>query len=243
MNSLRGKIFVAIANVINKIRENGFERLGPLNIDDINDLLEVLMLNSFLQFEGTIFKQIQGLPMGCSLSGIMAILFMDTIEKRVLRSFGNIGIFRHYIDDCFALVRNEGEAKQLLDLLNAQHPNIRFEIEYPESNKTLNLLDFKTTFYNDDVTIEFYRKKARKRIFINHNSHMPGTQKEAIILNEISRIEERCSSEPTTEKCKRTFYNTLCLNDHPPSKMNELYQKHKRRNKNKTTSKNKEILN
>ena len=94
----------------------------------------------------TLFKQITGLPMGCSLSGVMAILFMDTIEKAALRSFGNIGMFRRYIDDCFALVRNEDEAKQLLEFLNNQHPNIKFEIEFPESGRTLSLLDFTTTF-------------------------------------------------------------------------------------------------
>ena len=143
-------------------------------MEDVKELLETLMLNTFLQYEGTIFKQITGLPMGCSLSGLMAILFMDTIEKAALRTFGDIGIFRRYVDDCFALVRDENDARRLLELLNNEHQNIKFEIELPESNEALSLLDFKTSFKNGTITTEFYRKKARKRIFVNHDSHLPG---------------------------------------------------------------------
>ena len=233
----------AIINIISKMKENNIQNIGLLQIEDIEELLETLMLNTFLCYEGQIFKQITGLPMGCSLSGLMAIMFMDTIEKTALRAFGSIGIFRRYVDDCFALVRDRGEAEQLLALLNSQHHNIKFEIELPESNETLSLLDFKVSFKNNIVTTEFYRKKARKRIFVNYNSHLPNTQKGSILINEMNRIDDRCTSTSMKTKHKQLFFKTLHLNDYPLSFISKTLDQQKHMKGNKQKQKNDNILN
>ena len=101
--------------------------------------------------------------MGSSLSGILATAFVDSIEKRALRSFDNINIFKRYVDDCFLLAHNSQQAKCFLQHLNAQHSGIKFEIEHPRNAKTLSLLDFSVTIdFDNGHKFEFYKKTAQK---------------------------------------------------------------------------------
>lgn len=55
----------------------------------------------------SIFQQIRGLPMGSCSSGIMAIIFMDAIERSALQMMNRIPLFKRYVDDCLALVTNK----------------------------------------------------------------------------------------------------------------------------------------
>ena len=78
--------------------------------------------------------------MGSSLSGPLAITFIDTLEKRALTNISGITIFKRYVDDCFVLANTKEQAFLLLDQLNSQHSNIKFEIELPTNNNELSLL-------------------------------------------------------------------------------------------------------
>ena len=105
----------------------------------------------------------KGLPMGSSLSAILAILFMDNIEKRALQHLGSIKIFKRYVDDCFILTDRKETALNFQTILNAQHPNIKFEIELRNEDSRLSLLDF-TISINDEVSFDFYKKKLESTI-------------------------------------------------------------------------------
>ena len=45
----------------------------------VAELLNVTLNNMYFTFEDRIFRQTEGLPMGSSISGILAILFMDKL--------------------------------------------------------------------------------------------------------------------------------------------------------------------
>ena len=119
------------------------------------------------------------------------------MERQALYSISGITIFKRYVDDCFVLAENKEQALALLNELNRQHQNIKFEIELPE-NDELSLLDF-TVRVNTSAgpLFEFYRKPARKNIFVNYNSSLPEKAKLSFIRNEYRRIENRCSENDT----------------------------------------------
>ena len=54
--------------------------------EDIKDLLMIVLHNTYFQYESSIYLQVQGLPIGSSLSVILAILFMDKLEKALFSS-------------------------------------------------------------------------------------------------------------------------------------------------------------
>ena len=66
----------AITNAADRIQNS---TLHPLSKQDITDLLTAT-LNKMYFFKGQVFRQKEGLPMGSSISGILAILFMVKLE-------------------------------------------------------------------------------------------------------------------------------------------------------------------
>ena len=86
-------------------------------------------------------------------------------------------------------------------VINKVHPNLKFEIEKPEttpSGLSLSLLDFKVTISKDDNnSFEFYEKPAKKPLFVHHQSAIPTKSKLNFIRKERKRI-ETCSSHLNT---------------------------------------------
>ena len=211
----------AISATISMLQENNITNIKGLTLSQIKALLQIILNNTYFQFQDKFYKQNVGLPMGSSLSGILAIIFMNKLEINALTSMSNIPLFKRYVDDCFALCNNVEEAHQLFEALNSQHQRIKFEIELPNENNhtyTLSLLDFSVninTNNSNETTFKFYRKTARKNIFVNYNSNLPTTSKINFIKNERLRILERCSRKKDNQQCQIDFDKTLRLNDYP----------------------------
>jgi hypothetical protein len=70
---------------------------------------------------------------------------MDTLEKRALLSNNLIGFFVRYVDDIFCLTTNQQSAEEFKEIMDSQHPSIRFEIEHPQERKKLALLVLRKT--------------------------------------------------------------------------------------------------
>ena len=89
--------------------------------------------------------------------------------------------------------------------------SLKFEIEKPETTPdglSLSLLDFKVTISKDGKSsFEFYKKSAKKPLFVHHKSAIPMKSKTNFIRNERKRIEDRCSTQTTTTK-----HHTIALN-------------------------------
>ncbi len=219
----------AIQNVKRKLQALNIDRLGPFNVEDICSLLDVILTNTYFKFENQLYQQVCGLPMGSAVSGILAILFLDTIEQQALRTFGNVSLFKRYVDDCFLLVSNIDEANGLLNILNEQHPNIRFEMECPTDGQSLSLLDFTVTMSTSNgPRFQFYKKGAKKNIFVHYRSHLPRSAKMAIVANERKRIEERCTS-PTDKRRHLNNFKRILLNHGYPNKIIHQKKRNRRR--------------
>ena len=62
----------ALAEVLTKLRDETTPE--PLQAEDVIGLLRIVFDLTFFHFEGQIVQQVAGLPMGCAVSGIVAIL-------------------------------------------------------------------------------------------------------------------------------------------------------------------------
>ena len=151
--------------------------------------------------------------MGSSVSGILAILFMNSLEKQIL-SHPTIGLYARYEDDIFILTTSKSEAIKIQEIMNLLHENIDFTIEH-STNGTISLLDFTLTISDDSINFDFYKKQAKKPLFVNYMSALPMNNKINFVRNEQRRIKERCFTKSRKLKALQYFSKVLELNDYP----------------------------
>jgi hypothetical protein len=221
----------AIRNAEEIMRRNNFN-MEPLTIEDTVELLEVILRNTYFTFGKSIFLQVGGLAMGSSISAILAILFMDTLERTALLSFTRLGFYARYVDDILALVEDRTAAMELLDIMNNQHANIKFELEHPDGSNSLGLLDFRITIDgNGELMFDFYKKKAKRDVFVHANSALPCAAKMNIIKNETQRISERCCNDENKEMHLEAFENKLRRNGYSQNFIEKCKVPKRRRNR------------
>ena len=66
--------------------------------------------------------------MGSSISGILAILFMDKLEKITVTQHLLIDPCKRYVDDIYLQTEDETQADNIHRNMNQWHPCIKFEI-------------------------------------------------------------------------------------------------------------------
>ena len=133
----------------------------------------MVLSNRRFTFNDQKFEQVKGLAMGSRLSGILAMLMMDDLERM------SIFLFAIMFDDTFIMTKDKAAADKFFNKFNEQRNDIKFTIEYPSSNNELSLLDFKVMFADHKATFNYYEKYAKKNLFLHFRSDVPQSQKNA----------------------------------------------------------------
>jgi len=181
----------------------------PLTTTHIMELLSSILQNTFLEYRGSVFHQVCGLPIGNSISGLLAMVYMARIESRPLSGL-QIGLYKRYVDDIIILTTSKEEAEKIFNSMNGLNDNIRFEIEHPDDSNSISLLDFCLTIDKDgNPHFRFYKKCAKKNMFPHVTSALPMEVKHNAIRNEIQRISKRCSSLNDRKTAISKFKNEL----------------------------------
>ena len=211
---------VPVSEALEAVRDKLLQHQGiavpsPLQVEDIIKLLETVFSLAYFQFEEKVFQQTSGLPMGCAASGIVAIIFLERLERRALAQFGRCPLFLRYVDDCYALVEDADQARALQAAFNMQHPAIKYELEQctrdPDSTR-LSLLDVTVNIDRcGRASFDFYTKQARSSVFMHKDTALPWSQKTAAIRNELGRIDAR-SEEGNREANRIAFEMKLKAN-------------------------------
>ena len=81
--------------------------------------------------------------MGSSISGILAISYMDRLERRALNICPPDTFFTRYIDDILIVTSSEEEAKIIIEKFQNTDSHIQFKAEHPDNTGSLALLDFR----------------------------------------------------------------------------------------------------
>ncbi|CAM0512451.1 unnamed protein product [Fasciola hepatica] len=117
--------------------------------------------NVSFSFLGRAFRQIDGVPMGTSLSPILAYIFMARLErKKASKIFKRSQLYKRYVDHVLVITISLEETTWIMDELDRLHPNIRFTTE-AEREDTLHFLDNKMTRKNDGtIDRSVYRKET-----------------------------------------------------------------------------------
>ena len=121
--------------------------------------LDVLMNSLFFKYDDKYYKQVNGLPMGLSISPIIADIVIQDIEEHVLSKYKNYIVFyRRYVDDS-CIILNKRYLKNILDSFNNFNDRINFTHEIELCNQ-INFLD--TLIIRDEhghLSFDIYKKR------------------------------------------------------------------------------------
>ena len=225
---------------INKIGQSEKFCTSNLTITDLKQMLLLSLNNSYCQFNGKFYRQKQGLPMGNTLSPILADLYMnDYIQKHMENVEQPLRLWR-YVDDILMITKkNEDEIKLMVENLNKIRSKIRFTYEF-EKNGCINFLDTTLSKNNnkDNISIRWYRKDTAADRLLNYNSSHHKSIKINIIKNMTSKIIETSKDSGNQQEDLKELKTLLIKSDYP----NHFIEKHMKESiKPTTNTTNKEL--
>jgi hypothetical protein len=99
-------------------------------------------LSSSTEFDGVLYKQVDGVAMGSPLGPLFANIFLSFHEKLWLADCSSNFkplFYRRYVDVCFLIFHSRDHLLHILSYLNSKDPNIQFTHEF-ENNSSLPFL-------------------------------------------------------------------------------------------------------
>ncbi|XP_071578466.1 uncharacterized protein [Temnothorax nylanderi] len=146
-----------------------------------------LILNStFFMFNGKIYRQTFGVPMGSPLSPMAADIVLQDLETIALCTLKYIPPFyKRYIDD-ITLAAPSTLLQHTLDIFNSFHPRLKFTIEIGEDDK-LNFLEITMMLNNNRLTFDWFHKPTFSGRYLNFMSQHPVCQKRGTAIGLIDR--------------------------------------------------------
>jgi hypothetical protein len=152
-------------------------------------LLETVLKQDYLSFQGNLYQPTKGVSMGSSISGIMAEIFLQHLENSQLKQIidtNNIIFYTRYVDDLLIIYDTKKIfTETILDHINCIHTVLKFTPTH-EHNNTINFLDL--TIIKHPSKIEIYCKPTTTDTTINFTSNHPTVHKMAVYLYTINRM-------------------------------------------------------
>lgn len=184
--------------------------------------LELIFSYSQFSFQGKIFKQTFGTPMGAPLSPVLADLIMETLEEKQLANLDfNLPFFYRYVDDIVSCIP-EDRIESTLTLLNSFHPRLQFTTEL-ENNDRLSFLDVLIIRDNNVLHTNWYRKPTWSGRILNYRSHHSESQKIAMVFNLVDKALQLSHEKYHDENL--TLVKSTLTNNLYPKKFIERYIK------------------
>ena len=83
-------------------------------------ILQAVLSNRRFTFNNQKFEQVKGLAIGSRLSGILATLVMDVLEKMTITADVSICLFARYVNDTFIMTKDKAAADKIFNKFNEQ---------------------------------------------------------------------------------------------------------------------------
>jgi hypothetical protein len=195
------------------------------SIDNIMKLLRICLITYFKTIDGKIWRQTDGCPIGKSISGEIAELFMDHFENQNIFS-GNLGFqpvfWKRMRDDVFLIWKTKDNFTEKDELcifvenLNLIEERIQFTLE-KEENRKLPFLDMMIQREDQNLITKVYRKKTHTQRYINWESNHSKNCKLGVIKGLIHRAHQLCDRGEDLIEELNLIKDVFISNGYPPS--------------------------
>jgi hypothetical protein len=194
-----------------------FESRCTLSRSTILSLIEFLLKSTVFKFEGRVYEQVSGVPMGSPCSVVISNLVMERVENEALRALGSQPKFyRRFIDDIFTVIHVD-LTDDFRDCLNGVHQNIQVTIEKPHDN-CLPFLDVLVKMDGGRLTTRVYRKPTNTGRYLSFGSAHPTSQKKAVVRTLVHRARDICQS-PSDERNELAKIRSDLLHNGYPNRL------------------------
>lgn len=203
-----------IVNNIVKWKWRSICKFTSLPKDEFLKGLNFILENCYFMFEGVIYQQIFGSPMGAPISPVLANLMMEHLERNVLKTLKfKPAFYYRYVDDIIFTIP-EAQIQNTLNRFNNFNSNIQFTMEM-EVDRKIAFLDV-LLMRNEDGSIvtDWFHKETWSGRYLNYHSYMPWIYKR----NTVSILAEKVfklSDKTLHNKNIRLLVDTLVDNGYP----------------------------
>lgn len=159
-------------------------------------VLKLVMMFSFVAFNGKVYHQICGTAMGTPVAPQFANLYFYYKFKHILEDDA-ILFQRRFIDDGFVIIKSQADAMRLRTLMQE---NSAFEFTFDISEQEAIFLDFhiyKGTRFEHENKLDFrpYFKPTNMFLYLPYKSNHPAHMKLSIIKGEAIRTLRNSTSK------------------------------------------------
>ena len=174
------------------------------------DLLEIILKNNDLEFNGEWFKQICGMGMGRKVAPALADLYLLHLDHKAMHGFRIKPIlFFRFLDDIFFIwPGTKDDLKEYGDFLNTIIPGIKITLN--SSDKEINFLD--TTIYKQtengvtSLQSKVYFKPTDTHQLLHNESFHPKHTSKSVLRSQLIRFKRISSTKMDySETCKILF--------------------------------------
>lgn len=169
------------------------------------DIIRFVLIDStFFDYDGTVYRQMNGCAMGSNISPTIASIVTNELFDVIIPQLPfELRLLLKYVDDILAIVPKR-LVSRVLTLLNSFDAKIQFTMEL-EKDDTLPYLDLLIIRDNNKIITNWYRKPTASNMSLNYLSNHPRTIRENVAFNmfyrAISLSDERFHQE-NIEKVK-----------------------------------------
>ncbi|XP_071150448.1 uncharacterized protein [Mytilus edulis] len=180
------------------------------------ELLRISLANNEFEFNGQIFKQKVGVPMGSPMSPSLTDIRIYEIVSEILKQFpysSDISLLSVYRDDGFLLFKgSEQSLKEFYQIANSIYPLLKFTHEI--SNNQIQFLDvtiFKGTRFETEkiLDVKLYRKPTDNYQYLENSSAHPASVFKGFIIGDFTRFIRSCCNRDDLDKQIDIFKQNL----------------------------------
>ncbi|BHF75779.1 hypothetical protein SprV_0501887600 [Sparganum proliferum] len=148
-------------------------------------------LRTYFTFDGTIYEQVKGTPMGSPISGSIAKAVLQRLESLVFRHH-RPKFWARYVDDTFVVVERD-QVLTFKERLDSVFPDIQFTMEEEENNQ-LAFLDVLVCRKDcGGLKTNVFRRATNTTQILKFNGNHPISHKRSCVRALYRRVEKHCS--------------------------------------------------
>ncbi|XP_023223630.1 uncharacterized protein LOC111624892 [Centruroides sculpturatus] len=168
--------------------------------NQVLEMAHLICYNSVFQFNGEVYTQGRGVPMGSPVSGDLCEMVVRQLEKKILPQFlPNIELYRRYIDDIIIIWKNVPDITALVDAFNNNPYGLMLELEQSDTTE-VHFLDINIRLEKEGISTAVYRKPGSMSSYIPIGSCDPVPYKMAAYKALIRRAFTHSSNVQARDK-------------------------------------------
>ncbi|EFN67721.1 hypothetical protein EAG_07710, partial [Camponotus floridanus] len=149
-------------------------------------IVKFILDSTYFNFDGKVYRQTFGTPMGSPLSPIIADLVLQDIENKALFKIGKkIKFYYRYVDDVLMAVDRDA-LQNVVEIFNSFHNRLKFTVE-PEHDRSINFLDLKIYINNNKLILDWFHKDTYSGRYLSFFSNHPTCHKIGTIYGLIDK--------------------------------------------------------